>query len=144
MRPRAFASPPRAFIDTGAYYGFMDRQDRNHAAAVAIMRWLARERWQPYTSNFIRAEAHALLLNRLGRHFASRFLDDLARSRTRFIRFHDANEDRALAILAQYQDKVFSLTDATSFAVMDRLGITHAFAFDRNFEQYGFTVLTPH
>lgn len=26
---------------------------------------------------------------------------------------------------------------------MERLGITRAFTFDRHFEQYGFTVLTP-
>lgn len=34
-------------------------------------------------------------------------------------------------------------TDAISFVVMERLGITRAFTFDRHFEQYGFTVLTP-
>ncbi|GFP36049.1 hypothetical protein HKBW3S43_01837, partial [Candidatus Hakubella thermalkaliphila] len=35
-----------------------------------------------------------------------------------------------------------SLTDATSFAVMERLKIPYTFAFDRNFTQYGLTVLT--
>jgi predicted nucleic acid-binding protein len=35
------------------------------------------------------------------------------------------------------------LTDASSFAIMDRLGITRAFTFDANFSQYGLTVLTP-
>ena len=32
---------------------------------------------------------------------------------------------------------------ATSFSVMERLGIQHAFTFDRNFAQYGWTVLVP-
>ena len=42
----------------------------------------------------------------------------------------------------QYDDKNFTLTDATSFAVMERLGMTEGFTFDRNFAQYGFTILT--
>jgi len=34
-----------------------------------------------------------------------------------------------------------SLTDAASFAVMERLRLPAAFTFDRHFAQYGFTVL---
>ena len=50
---------------------------------------------------------------------------------------------RALEIIERYQDKEFSLTDATSFAVMERLGIEAAFAFDADFRQFGLTVLEP-
>jgi predicted nucleic acid-binding protein len=53
-----------------------------------------------------------------------------------------ADVARARTIIYQYTDKDFSLTDATSFAVMERLGLRLAFTFDRDFAQYGFTVLT--
>ena len=43
----------------------------------------------------------------------------------------------------QYQDKDFPLVDAISFSVMERLGISVAFAFDQHFTQYGWTALTP-
>ena len=43
----------------------------------------------------------------------------------------------------QYQDKDFPMVDAISFAVMERLGISVAFAFDQHFTQYGWTALTP-
>jgi predicted nucleic acid-binding protein len=33
------------------------------------------------------------------------------------------------------------LTDATSFAIMERLGILEAFSFDRHFRQFGFSVI---
>ena len=35
----------------------------------------------------------------------------------------------------------FSLVDALSFAVMERLQVPAAFAFDQHFAQYGLTVL---
>jgi uncharacterized protein len=54
-----------------------------------------------------------------------------------------ADVQRAKAIIYQYTDKDFSLTDATSFAVMERIRVASAFTFDRHFAQYGFTVLTP-
>ena len=40
------------------------------------------------------------------------------------------------ALFAIANAKDFSYVDATSFAVMERLGITDAFSFDEHFEQY--------
>ncbi|MFN8632282.1 MAG: hypothetical protein U0893_00400 [Chloroflexota bacterium] len=59
------------------------------------------------------------------------------------MRVTEADEVRARQIIARYDDKSFSLTDATSFSIMDRLGITHAYTFDENFAQYGMTMLSP-
>jgi uncharacterized protein len=53
-----------------------------------------------------------------------------------------ADVQRAKAIIYQYDDKDFSLTDATSFAVMERIRVPAVFTFDRHFAQYGFTILT--
>jgi predicted nucleic acid-binding protein len=42
----------------------------------------------------------------------------------------------------RHRDKTYSLCDALSFAVMQRLGVRHAIAFDRHFREYGkFTLL---
>ena len=53
------------------------------------------------------------------------------------------DERRAREILTRYTDKAFSFTDATSFALMERLGISYAFSFDSDFRQYGMMTLTP-
>jgi predicted nucleic acid-binding protein len=44
-------------------------------------------------------------------------------------------------VFTNFIRKVFSMTDATSFVVMERLGIRHALSFDRDFRQYGWTLL---
>jgi predicted nucleic acid-binding protein len=53
----------------------------------------------------------------------------------------EADEIQARAIVEQYDDKDFSLTDATCFAIMQRLAIPRAFTLDRNFSQYGIEVI---
>jgi len=84
-----------------------------------------------------------LLLTRIGYRFALRFLDDIHRSPTSLVRVTEADETDAHTLVRRYDDKRFSFTDATSFAVMGRLGLTEAFTFDQNFAQYGFVVLQP-
>ena len=40
-------------------------------------------------------------------------------------------------------DKTFSFTDCTSFALMERIGVTEVFAFDEHFKQYGNFIVLP-
>ena len=42
-----------------------------------------------------------------------------------------------LVAVYEYQDKEFNYCDAVSFAVMERLDIQEAIAFDEHFRQYG-------
>jgi predicted nucleic acid-binding protein len=59
------------------------------------------------------------------------------------VRVRSRDEDRAWQIITQYSDKDFSLTDAISFAVMERLGIKTAFSLDRHFTQFGWQTIPP-
>ncbi len=95
-----------------------------------------------FPSNFVRAETHPLLLNRLGRDIALRTLRAITQSSFTVIRVDEDDEQRAFAILAQYRDKSFSFTDATSFSIMDRFALDTYFSFDRHFTQYGFQAIT--
>lgn len=133
----------RVLVDTSAFYALTDPRDDDHTPAVRIHDRLTEERWRLFTTNFILAETHALLLARLDRAVALRVLQELDQSPTTIVRVSLTDERRARAILTQYDDKAFTLTDAISFAVMERLRITHAFAFDQHFAQYGLSVLTP-
>ncbi|SRR5581483_6340934 len=134
---------PRVLVDTSAYFAFINAREANHQPAQAIARRLATLRSQLYTTNFVVAETHALLLTRLGRAVALRFIEEIDASTTLTIRIDEADEQRAREIIRSYPDKSFSLVDATSFAVMERLRIGAAFTFDRNFAQYGLLVVSP-
>jgi predicted nucleic acid-binding protein len=131
----------RVFIDTSAYFALFNGRDVDHVRIVAAVRRLAMDRAQVFTTNYVLAETHALVLRRLGRTMAERVLDDLDASSTVVVRVSLGDERRAREIIRQYTDKDFSLTDATSFAVMQRLRIGRAVTLDDHFAQYGFQVV---
>jgi predicted nucleic acid-binding protein len=128
----------RVFLDTSGIVAAMNVRDEHHQVAKAVLLQLARERCSLLITNYVRAEAHALLLVRAGRDLALKFLEN---SSWAVEWVYPEDEERALTILRTFQDKDFSLTDATSFAVMERLGVTEAVAFDRHFSQYGIRTL---
>ena len=49
--------------------------------------------------------------------------------------------DKAWDLFKRYEDKELSFTDCTSFVIMKRMNIRHAFAFDEDFERLGFKQL---
>src|SRR5438105_4255094 len=129
------------FVDTSAYFALADRRDENHEVAVRVIHQITRERAELLTTNYVIAETHTLLLNRIGYATALRVIEDLYKSQTRIYRVGEAEERKAFAIVRTYADKEFSLVDAISFATMERFHVTHAFTFDHHFAQYGFLLL---
>ena len=132
----------RVFVDTGGFYASLNRRDAFHRDAAGLFRRAQREHWFLCTTNFVLAESHALILARMGRDRAWTFLQAIITGSTNVIRADEADERRARAIIEQYEDKAFSYCDAVSFAVMERLDLQEAIAFDDHFRQYGqFTIL---
>lgn len=125
----------RILVDTSAVYALLDADDRWHSAAREALETIKRSREEPLLTNFLVAECHALLLARLGSGIARRWLFGNVWP---IERVSPEDEERAAEILRRYRDKTFSYADAASFAVMERLGIRRAVAFDPHFRQYGF------
>lgn len=129
------------FIDTGAWYALGDDSEQDHAAALRVWRQLTVQRVTLVTSNFVMAETHGLAVRRRGRDRALVVLRGILDGHLRLERVTEADEERAMAIIEQFADKAFSYTDATSFAIIERLGIQTAFSFDRHFAQFRLTTL---
>jgi predicted nucleic acid-binding protein len=141
--------PATVFGDTSGYFALAAESDDHHAEAERLLRRATADRLQLYTTNFVLAETHALFLHRLkssrgaasARAVALRTVERLyqsTRQRNALIRVTSADEMAAFALLAQFADQDFTFTDATSFVVMRRLGISVAFSFDEDFAKAGF------
>ncbi len=120
--------------DSSAILGLLDADDADHEQAVAVAFRVASERRPSFITNYIEAEAHALLLRKLGRVIAREWLLTAALP---VLRVLPQEEERAKLILARHTDKDWSLCDAISFAVLESRGLRMAFTFDHHFRQYG-------
>ncbi|MBH0191284.1 MAG: PIN domain-containing protein [Nitrospira sp.] len=129
------------FVDTSAFFALADQTDRLHHQARRYVELTDR---LLVTSNVVVHETITLLCMRLGYEQALQFgIRLLGETTTPIIRVTQADEEKAWAIFRQYPDKRFSFADCTSFALMKRLGIGTAFAFDDDFRQFGKWVVHP-
>jgi len=127
------------FVDTGAWYALVDTDDANHGAAAAF---LASNTTPLITTNAVFSETVTLIRYRIGHEAARIFGQKLKESAfVRMISVTPADEERAWEIFTKYRDQEFSFVDCTSFAVMQRMKMTGAFAFDRHFKVMKFTVV---
>lgn len=122
-----------AFVDTGVWYAAADRGDRSNARAHELLA----EAGRLVTTDHVLVETWRLLAHRLGRHAAERFWASLRGGVAEVVTVGPADLEAAWAIGERYGDQDFSLVDRTSFAVMVRLGVTTALAFDRDFAVFG-------
>lgn len=128
-------------LDTSGPMCFVDRRDHRHGDAVTLFN-AATVR---VTHGYVLAEFVALgESRRIDRSTCLRFVDTIRRNSHVDVVFVDeALHDAGMRLLNQRPDKSWSLCDAVSFVLMDRLGLTDALTTDHHFDQSGFTRLLP-
>lgn len=132
----------RLFADTGAWCALYDRSDVHHTHASAFLQELKREKAQLITSDYVLDESLTLLRFRAGHKEAVDLGQWVLQSPlVKRINVDERIWQSAWEMFVRYDDKAFSFTDCTSFAIMRQLGLLNAFAFDHNFEQAGFVML---
>ena len=129
----------RIFVDTSAWFAYVNRRDPDHAAVRAAVRG-AGVRF--FTSNYVFDEIVTLCLYRLGHEAAVRVGRFLRDSPTvDVVRITAEDESNAWALLQARPDKRYSFTDCTSFELLRRSHIRRCVAVDDDFRQEGFEVL---
>jgi predicted nucleic acid-binding protein len=90
------------------------------------------------TTDHVVVETWLLLNSRLTRHAADGFWRGIRNGVAEVEKVTLADLEAAWAIGAAFPDQDFSIVDRTSFAVMERLGLTEAASFDHHFSVYRF------
>ncbi|MEW6108661.1 MAG: PIN domain-containing protein [Nitrospirota bacterium] len=130
------------FVDAGAWIAITDRNDQHYKEAGRLYTKLILGREQLVTSDLVLVETYNLLLRTIGNEATISFADKLkVISYLKVVPIITQDWERAWKILEKYDDKDFSFTDCTSFALMERLKIGNAFAFDSHFRQFGFALI---
>jgi len=129
----------KGLVDTSALFALLDEDDANHGRATAVFMSLAPG--DLVTHNYVVVEALALSRRRLGAAMAVRLAHEILPA----IAHVWVDEPTHRAALAAFLTRPTgpSLVDHASFLVMRQLGLTAAFAFDRDFQAEGFTTLAP-
>mgnify|MGYP005854963029 CR=1 FL=1 len=119
-------------VDTGAWYALADKSDSNHEAAKSF--YVEKVGILPFvTTEAIVVETWALINAHLGRIAAMSYWSMLLETRLPVLFLEPVEIEIAWVIGKDYPDQDFSFVDCTTFALMERRGITEAFTFDRHF-----------
>jgi predicted nucleic acid-binding protein len=95
-----------------------------------------------YTTDYVVDETITLLRVRIGHSPAVEFGKIVLSSKViRMMPISAERWQKAWDLFVRYQDKEFSFTDCTSFAIMSELKLRKAMAFDQHFSQMGFSTV---
>jgi predicted nucleic acid-binding protein len=127
---------PQVLLDASFWIALRDAREPWHQQARGAAERLLGRRTRFVFTSFVLAETHA--------HFSrsapmrAQILDDAQQNPAlHWEPVSQSDETAAVGLLRKNRDKQYSLCDAVSFVVMQRLGIYQAATFDRHFRQFG-------
>jgi predicted nucleic acid-binding protein len=121
------------FVDTSAWAALFVPHDPSHLMARD---WHEQNQDTLVTSDYILDELLTLLTTRFTLQAAIRAGQSLWSGRSCALVYLTPQDiEQAWKIFRSHRDKGWSFTDCTSFALMQRLHLSSAFAFDKHFSQ---------
>ena len=127
------------FADTSFYVALFSSSDVHHEKAV---RFSAEIHRPVVVTAFVLLELANALCDSRSRHIFSQLFPHLiSNPNVSIVLASQELLHKGFDLYAQRPDKDWSLTDCTSFVVMQQQGLTDALTSDHHFEQAGFNVL---
>ena len=127
------------FLDTSGLHVIFHSKEREHEAAVTLFGAAGRKSTHSYVLTELIALAIARGLSRVAVLAFVRSL--LGHPEVQVVWVDQRLHLEAMELLERRPDKSWSLCDAVSFVLMERLGIREALTTDHHFEQAGFVRL---
>ena len=122
----------RVFVDTSAWFAAANGKDIQHERAKAALSGQA----GLVTSTLVLAETWRLLHQKLHWQAAETFWRIIRQGAAELESVIAADMEAAWLIGQRYPDQDFSLTDRTSFAMMERLQVLDVATLDKDFAIY--------
>ena len=121
-------------MDTSAWYAVADSSERGNERAQEIL--VSDDAL--LTSDHVLVETWLLIRHRIGRRAAEDFWYGLRSGVASIEPIAAGDLEVAWAIGETFRDQDFSIVDRTSFAVMQRLGVSRVASFDDDFAVFRF------
>ncbi len=130
------------YVDTSALIALGDSRDANHDRAVQHFKNELSRGTRFTVGKPVMVEYIDGVTKRVGKGKAIKELDAILGSRLISVVFEtSADWNRALSHFRNYREMQIDLTDALSFAMMERLHMDAAFTFDSDFEAHGIRIV---
>ena len=126
------------FVDTSALLAVMDKDDAAHAEAKQAWLGLTALRATLITTSYLVLETVAIVQHRIGVAAVRSFNDDIFPILT-IDWISSEQHTRGMGALLAPDRRNLSLVDCVGFDTMRKYELSNAFAFDRHFEEQGFT-----
>lgn len=123
-----------AFVDSSIWFAAGNMCERRNERAKQILA----DTSDLHITDHVLVETWLLLNSRIHRNAAEQFWRGIRGGAATIEKVTAADLEAAWAIGEAFPDQDFSLVDRTSFAVMERLGITRVASFDDDFAIYRF------
>ncbi|MCK1618231.1 PIN domain-containing protein [Bradyrhizobium sp. 159] len=120
------------FVDSSVWFAAAAKRDAQNERAKSILQSID----QYLTTDLVLVETCQLLKAQFGRGAAEVFWERLRGTGVRIEPIVRADLDAASEIGARFPNESFSFIDRTSFALMERMGITRAATFNPGFPAY--------
>jgi predicted nucleic acid-binding protein len=129
------------FADTSAFLALLNGSDDNHDRAERAFATLRARKAPIVSTSYVLVETYALVARRLGLDAVRRFRTDFA-PLVEVVWVDEALHHAGLDLLLDSGKRRLSLVDAVSFITMRQGRLEDAFAFDPDFEQEGFSLVS--
>lgn len=120
------------FIDASFYLSLLNPQDINHQKAVKIGEQYQNENY--ITTQMVLGEVLTVGAMRFNKPLTIKFVREIIKSRTQILLEKPLLVKQAFGIFKKIKSKNVSWVDCYSFAVIKKLNIKKALAFDKHFK----------
>jgi uncharacterized protein len=120
------------FVDTSVWFAASNVRDQYNGRAKQLLLKIT----APILSDHVLIETWRLVNSQVHREAAENFWLAIRRGAAQMEKVTSGDLETAWAIGEAFPDQSFSIVDRTSFAVMERLGITRVASFDDDFAIY--------